>query len=150
MKFKFPLQKVLEHRKTLENIAQRDFQQAQAIYYDEIEILKEMEKTLTETYEKIFHLQHQGSGRTSEQLQHLNDFIKGQKIRIERQRSKIQECEKVVEELREILRGKAIDYKIIDKLRERKKAAFEEERRKYEQNEMDEMNVLRKARGEQK
>ncbi len=147
MRFKFPLQKVLEHRKVIEDLAQKDFQEAMALLVKENKTLSERQDQMRIAYDNIFQAQHSQSGQTSAQLKQLNDFILGQKVRIERQRAKIQECEIRVEKLREILREKAVDYKIIERLRERKKTEFNEEVAKRDQKEMDEIAILRKAHG---
>lgn len=150
MKFKFPLQKVMEHRKTLENIAQRDFQEAAAEHAKQVKIREAMEEQLRQAYDRAFQVQHSVEGSTSEQLKQIHDFILGQKVRIERQSAKIQECDKLVEEKREILREKAVDYKIIEKLREKRKTEFELEMRKKEQTELDEVSILRQASREKR
>jgi flagellar FliJ protein len=150
MKFKFPLQKVMEHRKILEDIAQRDFQEVVVELKKNQSILNDLQDQLKFAYEQAFQIQHAKSGSTSEQLKQVHDFIMGQKIRIERQKAKIQECEKLVEDKREILREKAVDYKIIERLRDRKKTEHEQELGKKEQKELDEISVLRKAHGDRR
>jgi flagellar FliJ protein len=144
MKFKFSLEKVLQHRKILENLAQRDFQEAQAVLTHNEEILNSLKNQMTQSFEESFKTQH-GSGQTSEQLKTIHDFMLGQKVRIQRQEAKIQEIRKLVEEKREILREKATDYKIIERLREKKKAEWLEEMKKKEQKELDDISVLRKV-----
>jgi flagellar protein FliJ len=148
MRFKFPLQKVMDHRKILEGMAQKDFENAAAELNKQVGILEIFEKLLKDAYEQSFQTQHAESGQTSEQLKQLHDFILGQKVRIERQKAKIQICENIVEVKREILREKAVDYKIIERLRDKKKAEFEQEMRIKEQKELDEISVLRSARRE--
>ncbi len=143
MRFKFPLQKVLEHRKVLEDVAQRDFQEAAAELKKQSQNLESMKIQMTEAYEQAFRAQHSSSGQTSAQLKQIHDFILGQKVCIRQQEAKIQECEKLVEERREILRDKAVDYKIIERLRDRKKEDHEKETRLREQKELDEISVLR-------
>jgi flagellar FliJ protein len=147
MKFKFPLQKVLEHRKVIEDIAQKDFQEALSAKVKEERLLEIMLEKMHEAYNEAFLRQHSKSGSTSDRLQQIHDFILGQKVRIERQKAKIQECDKLVEAYREILREKAVEYKIIERLRERKKEEFTQEEARNEQKEMDEISVLRKAHG---
>ena len=147
MKFKFPLQKVLEHRKVLEDIAQKDLQEVVAILVEAKNLLISLQDQRRSAFDSAFQAQHSKSGQTSEQLKQINGFIVGQKVHIERQKAKIQEIENRVEELREILREKAVDYKIIERLRERKKTEFNEEVAKKDQKEMDEIAILRKAHG---
>lgn len=141
-KFRFPLQKVMQHRKTLENLAQKDFEVAQSELNAQIAILEEMDSAKTVAREQAFRRQSEG-GTASPALVQVAEFLKGQDIRMERQREKIKECESLVENLREILRQKAIDYKIIEGLKDRKKQEFKLDQKKREQKLVDEMNVMR-------
>lgn len=138
----------MDHRKILEGIAQREFEEAASELKKQVDKLEHLEKQLKEAYDQAFRAQHEDSGQTSEQLKQIHEFILGQKVRIERQTAKIQYHENLVEVKREILREKAVDYKIIERLRDRKKAEFEQEMRKKDQKEMDEISVLRKSHGE--
>jgi flagellar FliJ protein len=142
VKFKFPLQNVLGYRKTLEDLAQREFQLAMADMQVEIQKLEKMLEDKKEAREQAFQTQVKG-GAAAESLSQVADFIKGQDLRLDRQKAKIQECEKRVEELREILRLKAIDYKIIEGLRDQKKEQFRVEQNKLEQKQADESSVMR-------
>ena len=148
MKFKFPLQKVLEHRKVIENIAQKDFQEAQAISLQHQKTLGSLENQMRHAYDEAFQIQHSKSGSTSESLKQIHDVILGQKLRIQRQKAKIQESEKLVEACREILREKAVDYKIIERLKERRKEDFISQAEKQDQKDMDEISVIRKVYGD--
>src|SRR4051812_12811323 len=116
MKFRFPFQNVLKHRKILEDIAQKDFQLVVFELNKQKQILSDMHEQIFIAREEAYRLQTQG-GTASPALSQIHDFVKGQDIRIERQQAKIQDCEKKVEEMREILRQKAVEYKIIERLR---------------------------------
>lgn len=141
-KFKFPLQKVMQHRKTLEGLAQTQFQLAVAELHQQTQKLLEMENSKAVAREQAFRQQSEG-GKASSGLVQVSEFLKGQDIRIEKQRIEIKKCEGRVENLREILRQKAIEYKIIEGLRERQEKTFKTEQRKKEQKQVDEMNVMR-------
>lgn len=142
MKFKFPFQNVLKYRKTLEDLAQREFQEAMAELNHQKQILSDYQEDIALARENAFERQVQG-GNAGPALSQIHDFLKGQDIRIEKQRAKIQDCEKKVEELREILRLKVIDYKIIDELRNKKKEEFRIEQRKLDQKQTDDLNLMR-------
>ncbi len=142
MKFKFPFQNVMHYRKTLENIAQRDFQETVGELAQLNLILHNLQKEIVEARESRFKKEIEG-GKSAPALGQAEDFIKGQALRIVRQQAKIQECEKRVEELREILRSKAIDYKIIEGLRDRRHEQFQLEQKKLEQKQLDDMNMMR-------
>lgn len=142
MKFKFAFQTVLRYRKTLEELAQSDYSEALAELNHQKQKLSDMIEEVALARENAFQTQVDG-GKAGPALSQVHDFIKGQDIRIERQRIKIQECEAKVEELQEILRLKAIDYKIIEELRERKKEEFRVEQNKLDQKRTDDLNIMR-------
>ena len=148
MKFKFGLQKVLEHRKTLENIAQRDFQQALQNLKAEIDLLNHMKKQKHQAFHQGMNIHIHDRRYIPPRLQQTHEFLIGQDKRIERQKAKVQEMEIEVEKYREILREKVISTKIIDKLKEKKYKAFLAEQNILEQKELDELNVIRFDREE--
>lgn len=148
MKFKFKLQKVLQHRKVLENLAQAEFAEAQLNLQKAEERLQTMKN---EIHKSEFRRHEILTSRRSagmmlspiEELKQIDDFLKGQKIVIERQQQKVQDLQKTVEIRREILRNKVQEVKIIDKLKEKQKAEFISEFEKEEQAQMDERASLR-------
>ena len=148
MKFRFPLQKVMQHRKVLEDLAQTDFQVALAALNLEIDKLAQMDDAVIQAREAAFNKQAAG-GKASASLTQVHEFLKGQDIRRERQKEKIKECESLVEKLREILREKAIDYKIMEELKERKKSEWKVQQRKAEQKQADDMTIMRYRREEE-
>ena len=119
MKFKFKLDKVLNHRKNLEDVAQRDFQEAQANLNFEIQKLSQMQEAVRMARLEAFKFQSDG-GKSSSHLNQVHDYMVGQDLRMERKKKKIKENENLVENLREILRAKAIDCKIITELKRSK------------------------------
>jgi flagellar FliJ protein len=147
MKFRFPLQKVMQHRKTLEDLAQGNFHEALAELHKQEYILNEMLDAVKSARDAAFQSQS-GGGQASSTLVQVDEFLKGQDIRIGRQREKIKECESLVENLREILREKAIDYKIIEGLRDRRLEEHKVEQNKREQKMTDDMNLMRFRREE--
>jgi flagellar FliJ protein len=143
MKFKFKLEKVLKHRQILENLAQKDFQEAQAACNLQIEILEKMKTEKSEARQSAYSQQSQTGGQVLESLKQIHDFILLQDIRIEKQLKVIAECEKLVEAKREVLRQKAMDTKIMKRLEEKKKQQFMEEERISEQKEADDNSSMR-------
>ncbi|WP_413612655.1 flagellar export protein FliJ [Bdellovibrio sp. HCB-110] len=142
MKFKFPLQKVLEHRKIKENLAQKDFQEAMMLLNEENDRLAQMEQHKTGAHMQAGAFASQG-GTQGPALSQIHEFLKGQEIRIHRQKQKIQEIEKLVEAKREILRQSALEYKIMEKMRENKFEEYKQDRLAQDQKEMDEQSILR-------
>ena len=142
MKFKFSLEKVLSHRKIKEDIAKKEFQEIVHSLYLEQELLKTM-KELKISARGDAHRRINDGGNQGNHVLQIYDFIKGQDLRIERQTTKVKELEKLVELKQEILRSAAMDVKIKEKLKEKKKNEFLFEMNKQEQKEVDELNVLR-------
>ncbi|WP_413292585.1 flagellar export protein FliJ [Bdellovibrio sp. HCB185ZH] len=142
MRFKFPMQKVLEHRKVVENLAQKDFQDAVAVLNEFQEKLDKMNQEILEAQARAGSLLQVG-GAQGPALSQIHEFLKGQKIRILQQEQKIQEIEKIVEYKREILRQAALEYKIMEKVRENKFEEYKAERKIQDQKEMDEQAILR-------
>ena len=142
MKFKFPLQKVLEHRKLRENLVKKDFQEAQSRLNEQVEILNKMNQDVANAYDQIGKLTKMG-GAQGPALEQIHEFLKGQRRRIHTQEQKVQEFEKLVEAKREILRQAAQEYKIMEKMRENKFEDYRQERLAQEQKENDEQSILR-------
>lgn len=141
-KFRFGLEKVLNYRETLKTLAERDLQAGEAYLSEEISSLEQMQAKRHEAFESRYQRQVQG-GVLSEALTQVHEFIKGQDLRIETQRKKIQEIEKQVEVLREALRQRAVDTKIMEGLRDRKRREFVTEQNKIEQKRADDLTSTR-------
>jgi|SRR6185312_4000840 len=149
MKFRFGLEKVLQHRKILEDLAQKDFHEAQAALNQEIQKLEEMKQSVVSARDEAYRLQSEGGNKTPA-LGQIDDFIQGQDFRKEAQKKKIKECESLVESFREILRQRAIETKIMIELKDKKKTEFQVDQKKREQKFVDEMNVMRFRKEENK
>jgi len=142
MKFKFPLQKVLNHRKVLEDMAQKVFQETLMALNDLKAKLVELEAATHEAHQRMGVLQKQG-GMQGPALSQINDFIRNQKILIQMQNVKIFNQDKLVEEKRDLLRAAAVETKIISKFKEKKFEEYKHERDTDDQKEMDEQSILR-------
>lgn len=143
MKYKFPLQKVLDHRQVIQNIAQKDFQEAQALLNEERDRLALMTLSLREARTEISRVADQGLGDAASRWKQIHEYEILQEKRIVSQRAKVLDAEKLVEEKREILRQKAIDSKMMERLKERRRDQFLLEQKLSEQKEVDELNILR-------
>jgi flagellar FliJ protein len=73
----------------------------------------------------------------------LDDFMSGQKIKIARQRDVVINHNQIVEGKQEILIGAAKERKILEKLKEKKLAAFKKLIQKKERKATDEIVVTR-------
>ncbi len=147
MKFKFSLEKVLRHRSIQVDLAKKELLEAQAVYNGEQDRLTQMielkKSTLENRSQKI-----KTSQSWTQTVDQMNQFLLGHDLRIKQQNLRLLELEKLVESRREILRLALIEVKIIEKLKEKKKAEFLKESLKKEQAEIDELTVLRFSRNE--
>lgn len=142
MKFKFPLQKVLDHRKTNENLAQKDFQEALNELTQMQNKLVDLQTAMHQAHVTAGDLQVQG-GTQGPALMQISEFKRNQKILIHLQEAKILNQEKVVEEKRDLLRKAAVETKTISKFKEKKFEEYRHDREKEEQKEMNEQSILR-------
>lgn len=144
-KFKFGLDKVLDHRKVLEQLAQRDLAEVRAELLAEENKLLAMEREKEEAKAQRYLTSVEG-GQRSADFDQINSFLKLQDIRMDRQRLVIKEVESRVEKCVEILRAKAIDSKIMERLKERRLEEFKLEQRHAEQKVTDDIVTTRFAR----
>jgi flagellar protein FliJ len=144
-KFHFKLEKVLKQRQIIMEMAQRDFAEAQALLVQETEKLNAMvalkEQSLAERATMI-----QTSQDWVNKVEQINNFVRGQDLRIKNQHLGLQKAENLVEAKREILRHAVSEVKIIERLEEKQKTAYMAEVAKVEQAELDEIAVLRFSR----
>ncbi len=142
MKFKFSLEKLLTYRKSEEDMARKDFLAAQFALNVENEKLSQMYADIDRTRDYIHGLENQG-GRQAEGLVQSFQFIKGTELRIENQKEMVRKQQLIVEEKQEILRQAAIEYKMIERLKDKRHEAFKETQKKAEQKFVDEMTMAR-------
>jgi flagellar FliJ protein len=81
--------------------------------------------------------------QASEVLCQINDFIKGTDLIIERQKFKVRESQKIVENKQELLQEASIEYKMMERLREKKKEEYRLDKKKLEEKNLNELNTLR-------
>jgi len=143
VKFKFGLEKVLNHRKILEDLAQRDYQEVLSVLNQKKSELEKMVLRILDARVEIHQLEVQSGFDMIERVKQIQEFIKLQDIRIERQHLSVQESEKLVEARQEILRQKAMDKKILERLKVKKKTDHQSVERRLEQKENDEMVSMR-------
>lgn len=140
-KFQFRLAAVLKHRKVSESLAQAAYQSGLA-YLHELEAeLEEMLMAISRAQVERAERVDSGKARGPELLA-IHDFLTGQDLRIHRQRKQIDECRAEVEKLQDILRQKAIDVKIVEKVREKKLQEFKDEVKKRETKILDDLNGM--------
>jgi flagellar protein FliJ len=145
MKFKFSLEKVLNHRHLQVDLAKRDFIQAQnnlsAAEKIRDAMVLEKEKNIAHRSE-IVRTQTQWQ----DQVQQINLYLSGQDLRIARQNESLKKLEKEVESYREILLKAQTEAKMMERLKEKKKEEFMKAFYDNESKELDEIATLRYAR----
>ncbi len=145
MKYKFPMQKVLDHRHIKMDLARKDYLEAQAFLVEEQNKLQEMLDIKTRSLAQRSSLVGSSSG-WQEQVNQINGFLIGQDLRIANQNERLLKIEKVVESRREILKDALIEVKIMERLKEKKKADFLQDVRDKEAKELDEISSTRFVR----
>ena len=145
MGFKFSLEKVLTQRKIKMDLAKKDYLEAQDFLLEEQKILDQFKSQKEEAFKRRGQIiQSQSSWHAD--VESINHFLAGQDLRIAQQNERLTKIEKVVESRREILKECLIQVKIVEKLRENKKAEYLQEVDKKERKELDEISSIRFVR----
>ena len=144
-KFKFSLDRVLRQRHIQVDIRQREFMEAEKLLDTEVEKLNhfkiQKEQALKQRYVEV-----KDTTFWSATVEQINLFLTGQDLRITKQNERLLEMKNIVESRREILQQALTEAKMIEKLKEKKKAEFFKEVAKKEQEEIDELSVIRFSR----
>jgi len=147
MAFRFNLESVLKHRKRLEEIAQREYAEAQNNVDECLRKIEDMYKRMDEVREEVLRAQKEGGAGSIEQIREMEHFMGGQKIRIEALRQAARVLLQIAEEKQEALIAAARDKKMLLKLKEKKKSEYQEWLRHVETKEMDDMTMVRQSWG---
>jgi flagellar FliJ protein len=142
MKFKFHLEKVLNHKKILEDQAKKDFGEMSKKLRDQEDYLLNLQSDLKAAYEYKFHVQKTG-GNIAGYLEFFHNYYLTQKKMIENQEKIIAGLTKIVEEKRQFLVQAAREKKTFTMLKDKKIIEFKKEVNKREQKRIDEMNIIR-------
>lgn len=142
MKFTFPLEKILKHKRSMEDMAKREWAEAQAQVDQGMQELNKMYSTIDEVRQMGSAREATGSARGFE-LSQVDSFIHGHKIRIEHHRQKLRVLMGKAEELHEKLVLAARERKTFEKLRETKFEEYKAMRKKMELKQMDELATTR-------
>ncbi|AZZ37866.1 flagellar export protein FliJ [Bdellovibrio sp. qaytius] len=145
IKFNFTLQKVLDHREIKMDLAKKDYLEAQAFLAAEQKMLEDMIEAKRRSLAERSSLAGQTTGWQAS-VNQINNFITGQDLRIANQNERLLKIEKVVESRREILKDALTEVKIMERLKEKKKADFLQEVRQKEAKELDEISSTRFVR----
>lgn len=146
MAFKFGLNTVLKHRQRLEDVAQREYAEAQAAVDECLRAIEAMYQRNDEVRDDIAAAQKKGSAESVHQIRDMETFLGGQKIRIEHMRLKARELLVIAEIKQEALIEAAKEKKVLVKLKEKRFAEYKEWLARMETKEMDDMTSMRSAR----
>lgn len=138
MPFRFSMQKVLDYREQLEDEAkvrlgkaENDLREGQA-RFDAIK--EELQKA---------EIQAAGKVMTSGERWLHDQYLKGLRKDIEEAAMRLRTLRQIVEEARKYLAERAIDKKLLDKYKDRKRKEYQRAELKQEQNFNDEIATVR-------
>jgi flagellar protein FliJ len=141
LKFKFRLERVLNHKKMEKDLAQRDFLEAQSRYQRGLDALEAMYQEVSNAKRYEAAVVTEG-GRTAEALKWSAFFIEGQKVRIENQKLTNRQLVQEAEKKQEVLVERARDFKTFEKLKEKVKERYKKEIKKQDMKMTDEIVVM--------
>lgn len=144
-KFKFSLETLLRVRKREEELAEREFGEANRKVQTQREKIQKKDKEI----EEARLLVNQGNQLDPEYMSSLFSWLKHQKSERQKMLEILTALKKHLEEKRRNLLEKQKARKAIEILREKKLEEFKEEQKKKEQAFADEMAVIRHFRAEQ-
>jgi flagellar FliJ protein len=142
MRFRFPYEKLLAHKKTLEELARKEYLIARALVEDAERELKDMYDVVTNSRQRVSRLELEG-GTQGPSLMQIHEFITGQKVRIERQREKIRALLAEAERKHGALIEAAREHKTLEKLKERRFEEFKQLLKKQDLKVIDEIVTTR-------
>ncbi|GBC95408.1 hypothetical protein HRbin16_01197 [bacterium HR16] len=138
-RFEFSLQKVLDYRQRREEQAIRAFMEAQAQLLHEQAVLH---KLIVER-EQCLRRSHRHQHLVVELLDVEQTYLSALEERIEAQRERVAEAEKVVEEKREALIEAQRERKALERLREKHYEQWRQEILRTEQKVLDDLATVR-------
>lgn len=143
MNFKFGFEKLLEFQRQQEEVARRDYNESLERLEIEKNKYQNMYKAHDLALDEIFYLKNRDSGAPIGKLVELDEFVDGQRQRIESQREIVINHTQIVEQKQEILHLAAKERKILEKLKEKKLLEHKNLLKKKEQKLNDELVVTR-------
>ncbi|MEI7973547.1 MAG: flagellar FliJ family protein [Bdellovibrio sp.] len=141
-KFRFPLETLKMQRRILQDLSQKDYQEGLGRLKSEQSRKEKMRTDVLESLRRTFEDQHEKQGSPL-RLQLGSEFVHLQDLRMKNQDAVIAQTQAEVETLQEILRRRAIDHKIIERLKEKQKEEHRKEVEKIRQKNIDDINTMR-------
>ena len=144
MRFRFRLETVLRQREIGRDIAQRDYLEAQNRVREQLAKIKSMYAQIDEARLVAENLERKG-GALANALVQTEEFIQGQKVRIQIEREIARDLMLESEQKLEVLTEKLRAFKILEKFKAKKREEYRKERNKRIAKEIDDINIMRVA-----
>ncbi len=145
MKFKFSLERLLIQRHMQVDLERRNFLDKKNEFDQETEKLQQMIQLKHDTFSQR-QQEVESNSHWQNDVEVMNTFLAGQDLRIENQNKRLLALEKEVEVLRQILLKALTEARMVERLKEKKKAEFIKEALDSEQKELDEIGSISKRR----
>lgn len=144
-RFTFGLQTVLEHKQRLEDLAQQEFAQAQATQTREEQSLKRL---VDDEHAAVDELERQRFTGVldMESLQIGMRYLDTLKAQIQRQEQVVIRVRRVADGKRDQLMTRMQERKVLERLKEQQRDAFQAEQNRLEAIELDDMVIMRHGR----
>jgi flagellar FliJ protein len=141
--FRFGLETVLKHRKRLEDVAQREFLEAQRALNECLGRIDSMYKRMDEVRMEIHQAQANGNRQALNEILESELFINGQKIRVQAERLKARQLMQIVEQKQEALILASREKKILVQLKDKKLVEYKEWLARIEAKALDDLTTTR-------
>lgn len=143
MAFRFGLETVLKHRKRLEDVAQREYLEAQQNLDVCLARIDAMYKRMDEVRMEIHQAQSSGSRQSVNEILEMELFITGQKVRVQTERMTARQLMQIVEAKQELLIQASREKKILVQLKDKKLTEYKEWLARIEAKALDDLTTTR-------
>lgn len=144
-KFNFKLDTLLKQKKLLKDEARREYSEAQEKANQKLGYIKHLYGQIDETREKI-SLSQKKKISEIHMINQLDEFIEGQKKRIDQERLKARELLSAAEDKHDKLVEASREFKKIEILKAKNYERFLKEKNKKEVKELDDLSMMRSSR----
>ena len=143
-RFDFKLEPLLGYRGYLEKRARQKTAEALRNVKASQEMIEQLKKQYSECRGDLEDVTYQGI--SAQRFRHYQNYLDSVESGIEEESTRKKQLDRVLGQNIAELKSRRIDKKVIEQLKERKVAEYMEELRKFEQDTLDEVVSVRKAR----
>ncbi len=144
MRFRFRLESVLRQREIERDMARREYLEAQNRVREQLLKIKNMYAQIDDARWAAEQLERKGGAQANALVQ-TEEFIQGQKVLIQKERERARDLMMESEQKLEVLTEKSQAFKILEKLKEKKREEYRKERNRRSDKEIDDLNLMRQA-----